>query len=168
MRIVFTKASGFVAWVIRHITGNPASHVGFQLDDGSFLHADKGGVQISDKAAFLLHGERTIIAAFEIKPEVVDQFDLEWAKGKIGTGYDYLGLVGEIIPMLSWRWFHIKTGDPLNQADKYWCSEFVVATDTSNMIPEFHKVDPRTVSPGQLLKAMRKGSSFTKLDVKVI
>lgn len=168
LRIVFTEATGFVAWVIRKLTRSRASHVGFQLDNNLYFHADKGGVQYSDKRDFLLQGERRIIAAFDIKPEMVDQFDIEWAKGKLGTGYDYLGLVGEIIPMLSWRWFHVKLGDPLNQADKYWCSEFIVATDTSMLVPEFQKIDPRTVTPGQLLRVMKKGNSFVPLDVKGI
>lgn len=160
MKIVFTEATGFVAWVIRKITRSKASHVGFMLDDGTYLHADKGGVQISNRDAFLLQGERSVIAVFEPLPEYADAIDLEWAKSKLGTGYDYLGLVGEIIPMLSWRWFHVKLGDPLNQADKYWCSEFVVAADTGEKIPDFKKVDPRTVAPGQLLKVMKNGHSF--------
>src|SRR5581483_8887373 len=129
MKVVFTKATGFVAWAIRLITGAEASHVGILLDDGTYLQADKGGVQISDRKAFLLNGERTVIAVFEPKPEILPYIDVEWGKSKIGAGYDYLGLVGDLIPILSWRWFHTKIGDPFNSASKYWCSEFVVALD---------------------------------------
>lgn len=166
MRIVFTKATGFVAWAIRLITGSPASHVGIQLDDGTFLQADKGGVQISNLDDFLLNGERQIIAAFEPKPETLPLLDIEWGRSKLGADYDYLGLVGDLIPILSWRWFSIKLGDPLESASKYWCSEFIASLDQQSKIPEFNEFNPRTVSPGQLLKCMERGNSFFRVNIQ--
>lgn len=164
MKIVFTKASGFVAWAIRKITGAEASHVALELDDGTFLQADQGGVQISDRTTFLENGQRTIIAAFEPKPETLPLLDVAWGKSKIGASYDYLGLVGDVIPMMSWRWFHTKIGDPLGSAAKFWCSEFVACLDQQDKIPEFQKFNPRTVSPGQLLDTMKAGQSFIQVD----
>lgn len=165
MKVVFTKSTGFVAWAIRLITGAQASHVALQLDDGMFLQADQGGVQLSDRAHFLLNGERTIIALFEPKPNTAPLIDLSWGHSKIGSDYDYLGLVGDLIPMMTWRWFHEKIGDPFGSASKYWCSEFVACLDTGKAIPEFQKFNPRTVSPGQLLDSMRAGASFTELPL---
>jgi len=164
MRIVFTKASGFVAWAIRTITGAQASHVALELDDGTFLQADQGGVQISDRATFLENGDRTIIAAFEPTPEILPFLDVAWGKSQIGHDYDYLGLVGDLIPMMSWRWFHTKIGDPFGSAAKYWCSEFVACLDQQDKIPEFQQFNPRTVSPGQLLACIQKGKSFTPVN----
>lgn len=164
MKIVFTKATGFVAWAIRLITGSVASHVAVELDDGTFLQADQGGVQISDRNVFLLSGERTIIAEFEPKLEINQLIDIEWGKSKIGAEYDYLGLVGDLIPMMSWRWFHEKIGDPFGSATGYWCSEFIAALDQQKKIPEFQEFNPRTVSPGQLLDSMNAGTSFTKIE----
>jgi hypothetical protein len=162
MRIVFTKASGFVAWAIRTITGSEASHVAVELDDGTFLQADQGGIAIADRNTFLENGDRTIIASFEPTAETLPLIDIAWGKSKIGSDYDYVGLVGDLVPMLSWRWFHIKLGDPLGSARKFWCSEYVAEMDTQKKIPEFQVINPRVVSPGELLDAMNKGKSFIK------
>jgi len=165
MKVVFTKSTGVVAFLIRNLTGSTASHVALELDDGTFLQADQGGVQISDLKAFLLNNTRTIIAKFEPTPETLPFIDLAWAKSKIGADYDYVGLVGDLVPMLSYRWFHLKMGDPFGSVKRFWCSEFCAESDTQKKIPEFQVVNPRTVSPGELLDAMRKGKSFTELKL---
>ena len=113
----------------------------------------------------MLNGERTIIAAFEPTPETLPLIDVAWGKSRLGSDYDYVGLVGDLVPMLSWRWFHIKLGDPFGSACKYWCSEFVAEMDTGKKIPEFQAMNPRTVSPGELLDAMLAGKSFTQIDL---
>ncbi len=163
MKIVFTKSSGFVAWAIRNITGGEASHVALELDDGTFLQADQGGVQISNLTSFLNNGQRKIIAEFEPKPETLKYLDISWGMSKIGSEYDYLGLVGDVLPLFSWRWFHLKMGDPFESVSKFWCSRFIAELDTQGKIPEFQQIDPRIVTPVQLLKAMQKGNSFTKI-----
>lgn len=165
MKVVFTKSTGVVAFLIRKITGSEASHVAFELDDGTFLQADQGGVQISNLTSFLDSGTRTIIAKFEPTQETLPLIDLKWAKSKVGSDYDYVGLVGDLVPMLAYRWFHLKMGDPFGSARKYWCSEFCAEADTQKKIPEFQIVNPRTVSPGELLDSMRKGKSFVELKL---
>lgn len=163
LRIIFTEAPGCVSGLIRWFTGGRASHVGIQFDEDRVLHADKGGVQISTMQQFLAGG-RKILAVYEPKPEQEHLLDLQNALSHVGDKYDYDGLIGYIVPVLSWRWFRVKLGNPLSDKQQWVCSEFVAAgLDPRRRIPEFRGADG-TVSPALLMRRMSRGKTFTRVD----
>lgn len=163
LRIVFTESPGCVGALIRWFTGGRASHVGIQFDEDRVLHADKGGVQISTMEQFLTGGRR-ILAVYEPKPGHEHLLDLQNALSHVGASYDYDGLVGFIIPVLSWRWFRVKLGNPLSDKEEYVCSEFVAAAlDPKRRVSEFRGEDG-TVNPVLLMRRMAHGKTFTRVD----
>lgn len=164
LRIVFTEAPGAVAGIIRWITGSKVSHVGLQLAEGSFLAADQGGVKLTGLDEFLT-GDRKIVASYQLVDELEQYLDRVKLLAFQGDGYDYDGLLWDMIPTLSWRWFKVRLGNPLAEKNEFWCSSFAVvalnaAMGAEHSIPELNGLEADTVTPGQLEDALAGGPSF--------
>ncbi|MCC6752072.1 MAG: hypothetical protein IT371_30750 [Deltaproteobacteria bacterium] len=169
-RILFTSASGFVSGAIRWITGSAVSHVGVQIG-AEIVHADRGGVQIDDLAGFL-KGGRTLRHVYELRQEIacdaseVFAYAKKDGDGKPLAGYDYDGMIWNVVPILSWRWLKIRLGNPLADKNEFWCSEFAVTSlrkASSDMIPEFKGLNAEVVTPGGLLRVVSRSKSFFKV-----
>jgi hypothetical protein len=127
-----------------------------------FMHANVGGIQVTPRERFL-HGNR-IVAEFETRQEVPSDL-LKMAAGHLGEHYDYVALFGFIWPIMLWRWFQIKTDNPLASARGMVCSEFVARIDTDGLvIPEFKGLDPEDTTPEDLLKRCELEKSFKRLS----
>src|SRR3989344_4404082 len=124
LRVVFTSSSGFVSAAIRWITRSRASHVGLQIDLDRVIHADIGGVLDDTMSGFL--AKRKLLAAYELKHNIEAAGTITRMLAHVGQNYDFDGMIWNIVPILSWRWFKVRLGNPLADQNEFWCSEYVV------------------------------------------
>lgn len=167
IRVVFTRAPGIISGFIRWITASKVSHCGIQLADDSFLGADSGGVKLRNKTDFLV-GNRRIVSVYEMSAGLEDKVDRAKLLSFQGDGYDYDGVIYDLIPTLSWRWFKVRLGNPLADKDEFFCSQFVVVALRTALGPDFTPpelaaLDSGTVTPSGLEGAIARGRTFSRV-----
>lgn len=170
IRLLFTSSYGPVSAVIRWLTRSRASHVGIQVGPDSVIHADRQGVVSSPLQEFLLNGERKLIHQYELLPELEQLGCAKRLGCHVGDSYDYDGMLWNLVPLLSWRWFKIRLGNPLAGCDEFWCSELAVRALLDflgpahlDKVPELKRVRQQTVTPGQLLRIASRSPAFKKV-----
>lgn len=151
--------NSLLASIIKFFTRSPISHsaIGFTDTSGKqkWLHAARYGVQIVDRG--WLGG---LYAEYQVLPNV--QGEVEAAEKRVGTPYSQLTLIGFAI-MIFAKWFGIGINNPFYQQSAVVCSEFIIETDTQNLIPEFNGLNPANVSPATLYSICCYGKSFKRI-----
>ena len=68
----------------------------------------------------------------------------------MGDSYDYLGIAGQLIKLIAWRWLHLKMINPLHKTGELFCSEFVTTflQQVPDMYSWVHLLNPINVAPG--------------------
>jgi hypothetical protein len=156
--IGFFSNNSFMTNIIKWFTGSPVNHcaIGFVYNGKpSWLEAGTSGVAIVDRG--YLSG---LYAEFQVIPNI--QNEVQLAQKKVGQPYSDLTFFGIAI-ITVFKWFGIKINNPFYEKSAEICSEFIIEIDTSFLIPEFDRIDPANVSPGDLLKICESGKSFEKL-----
>jgi hypothetical protein len=127
-----------------------------------FIHADVGGVQVTPRDRFLRNNR--IVAEFETRWEMPEDL-LKVAVEHIGDKYDYVAFLGFLWPVMLWRWFHVKTQNPLASARGMVCSEFAARIDPDGLvISEFKGIDPENTKPEDLLEICMPERSLRRLS----
>lgn len=172
IRLVFTRSTGIVAWLIRLVAGGRASHCGIHYREQPdapdlVIHADyPGGVQVVTRSAFLSGGRR-LLACYEALPETEAQLDLAHALSLEGEPYDVGGLAGDVVPTLARRVLGLRgVRNPLADRRRWICSEFLVTgLDPSGRV--FGRgIDPETVTPRDLLRLVSRHRGFRRVEEK--
>ena len=160
--IVFATTSKPLSRLIRWATRSRVSHavIGTSWEDVRVvIEATTGGVKNSPRA---LWGENHIVVAeYAFKPSVT--VDLSEAVSKIGTAYDYVGLLGYLVVLFGRR-LGRKLRNPLASEKALVCSEFVLCLDKDGSIPEWKGLDPEATTPEDLLRICEASQvSFERL-----
>jgi hypothetical protein len=90
--LIFTRDNGVISKIIRYFTGGKYSHVGVYFGKGLLLEADWNGVVLSslDKK----YHEYEVVSPSSVVNRV--EF-LERLLGRLGDGYDYSFLFGNVL-----------------------------------------------------------------------
>lgn len=156
-----TGLMGILPKIIGWFTGSTISHSGLKImvnGEAWILHAAWGGVAFIPMAEIM--GNHTIVAEFEIVPDISSEF--EQAKKRIGQGYDVLTLFG-YIPVILGKFLHIGIHNPFYSKSAEVCSQLVVEMDVNHLIHEFDGLDPADISPADLFKICSNGNSFKRV-----
>jgi uncharacterized protein YycO len=144
--VVLFKGKSLTSKLISVFTNSPYTHAAIASGcDDLVVEADFGGVQINsiakkykgiDYAVYRYLGEHRV---------TYDAYN--YAKDKVGSKYDYFGLVG-----IGLYLFGINKFNVFDEKDKYWCSELVA--DSYLMAGADLPVDRRTwkVSPADFAR----------------
>jgi len=165
----FSHANGFWSFlsnIIMRVTGRPYSHCwllctgsdGIRGVDVVLTEDENGGLHFVPWAGYSVG--KTIVAVldspFDLGPGLDALLD------KLGTGYDYTGLIGEGYVIAMQHWFRRKVANPLAVASRMWCSEAIYYAMENT--PQFN-IAPGTspdVPPGQVFDALiAAGGSVT-------
>lgn len=147
--IGFSKNKSLLSRLLCFFTKAECSHCFFVFDlygQGWVLQADWDGIVIDSLAKFQ---KRDDVVALAAVPELDDQ-DLAAAMQYLGDGYDYMGLLGGIFPLIG-RWFKKKWNNPWSNSKALFCSEFVVAVLQNARFPGAEDLVPDQTTP-QMLK----------------
>jgi hypothetical protein len=159
-RIGFSTPKHFnpVSWLVRKFTGSRASHTFFVYLDVDFdlefvMEAHELGFRLVPFERF--KEANTLVGLFEpVKP--VDE-GLKFVAGRyLGTGYDYGGLLGELV-VIAGRWFKRKWRNPIRSSSHVFCSEAVCMAMLQSPGYEDFKEDPDSVDPQTLLQYFEGG-----------
>jgi hypothetical protein len=88
---------------------------------------------------------------------------LQENRSMIGVGYDFLAVFGFVIKLLVWRLFKRKILNPFHRNNKEFCSEFSARIIVSSGVHGFEKVDPPSVSPGDLRNMLITNPLFRRI-----
>jgi hypothetical protein len=123
-----------LSWLIRKMSGEPASHFGICFDDRLVFHSTFSGAHPSFKKTFLKKNsivwEIKIPATYEQEEEIFQkclEFD--------GARYDFMALIYDGLSMLNKILFHVREPkkNEWNQKNEYLCCE--VAETLSPVLP---------------------------------
>lgn len=115
IRIVATRSSTPVSWLIRLITNSPYSHLGIKLNNKHMIDADWGGVKVRELP--------TKYDEYIINGIPIDDFKKgnRWLMNQRGKAYDFPGVISTALyNMLGWK----RKKNNLQDPDKYTCSEY--------------------------------------------
>lgn len=158
-QLVFTTSDSLISRLIQFITHSHTSHVGIHID-GRVFSAELTGVVEQSLESFL--AGRSVVQTWETHAEYGPSVSATSLRAMVGVPYDYLGILGAIIPILSWLWFRRKLHNPFASPKAFVCSEFVVRKVRAF---EFRELDPETTSPKGILRALKRGKSFVRVGL---
>jgi hypothetical protein len=139
IQVGFSHKTGFWSFLSKFImwaTGRPFSHCWLLLDEEhSFLgvpvvieESEQGGLHAIPWAGY--DRDKVIFAILtppqSLEPGVKDLLS------KLGTGYDFAGLVGEGVVVAFLKILKRKIKNPLRVASRLWCSEAVAYVMTKS------------------------------------
>ena len=87
VRIIATRSSTPVSWLIRLMTNSPYSHLGIKLSSKHMIDSNWGGVKVRHIPK--KYDEYTI----EMTPEGIKRAN-NWIKRQINKKYDFIGTIG--------------------------------------------------------------------------
>ena len=159
--VTLFSSNNFFSKIIQWFLGSKIGHsaIGFQMDGRQyFIHAEWAGVQITPREVVL--ATHTIVAEFSVIPDI--QGEVILAQQRVGQSYDLLTLFG-YLPVLLGRKFGIGVNNPLTSKSAEVCSQFVIEVDTNHLIHEFDGLDPADITPPDLYRICKSGSSFKQI-----
>lgn len=118
----FSFGAGWLSRLIRWFTGGKASHAFLLFWDPCFGRWVQLG---SEAGGWMLTVAPTANAWLYSMPGVDLSAGLRAHADKLGTPYDFGGLLGMAPLMLAWRWFRWKLRNPLQARGAWFCSEAV-------------------------------------------
>lgn len=133
----FSRSHNFIGTAIEWWTGGWPSHVDFVVEEGLLGAKPIGGVAIRQET-----GDRDILDLWLPAPGGAD-----FARSELGTGYDWLGLLGAAFQVETWHHPHL-----------WFCSELVTASLEMSGFPimtEWDLSHPRVLTPWQVLERAR-------------
>ena len=150
MQIIFYENSGnFFEKLIRFKTATwkqrfngswkkLPSHVELLFDSGTMFSAS----QYENRTRFRAFNQNsTSWSRIDLNLDVVDEMKiLNWCERHANKKYDYLGVLGFVLPFIR------------DSKDKWFCSEvcFEALKLNSNLLHKYHNVDSAKVSPARL------------------
>lgn len=93
---------------------------------------------------------------------------LQACRYMVGWKYDWLGIVGFIFKLMIWRLLGRRVFNPLHGRNREFCSEFVANVLKKAQVPNFSKVDPASISPGDVLELIKADPHFRRVEASEI
>jgi hypothetical protein len=155
VRVGFSTPKMFnpVSWVVRKITGSKASHAWFLYYDEDWelsivMEAHEFGFRLIPYSRF--RNDNHVVGLF--LPKVPIDVGLKYVAHRyLGSTYDYLGLMGQIVVQLGRR-LKRRWKNPFRGSKNVFCSEAVcIAMQKSPGYEKFEE-DPDSVDPQKLLQ----------------
>lgn len=156
------RANPFAS-LIRWLTRSRVSHASIGLvlaDVPVVVQATIGGVKVTTRTKF--EKQSKIVAEFRVLQDV--QGGVQHAVHLIGEHYDYIGLLGYAVVLLTWRWFKKRLKNPLASPTALVCSEFVLRVNQDGKITEWVGLDPEATTAQDILLRCRTGTSFKVVE----
>lgn len=159
--LVFTTGIDPFQLLINVGTCSTAGHAAIGLGD-HLLHAHENGVLIEPRSSWFGRDEQSLVAEFEILPDVSSGVD--FALTQVGKKYDAGGaLRAAVSRLLKLTLSPIQYLGPASMK-RHTCAAFVMLIDPQGaQIPEWRDLDRALVVPGDLLGAASLGSSFRRI-----
>jgi hypothetical protein len=159
VRLLFTRAPGFVSWILRRFGKDKTSHVGIMFAPDLVASAESNGT-VAQPVQKFMHG-RSMVKVFESTPEGRKHLDVRRALVMLGSRYGYSELPGFLIADIKEALGEEGAKNPFHDPHAYVCSEFAcLLDDETGFCLEFVDLDPETTSPQELMNRMGKGPTF--------
>lgn len=146
------------SWLILLVTGSPASHAWWLVDDPIFgtrmvQEAHTGGFRLISFEAF---SKSNVIVGLATPRYPVD---LKGTAQWMGYSYDMLGVFGMLWVMLG-RWLKKKWENPFQSTSALFCSESVVRVLHLVGYPGVEDLVPESTTPQDLLLRVRTSTAW--------
>lgn len=155
----------FLAWIIRAVTKQKASHAWVSFFDESLgqrmvIEASVVGYRILPWNAWLKDNPGLKTWVF-ITADHNLEYGLRLVSMQLGSDYDIKFFLWQ-----AWkRWFKHLWKHPGNSPNKIACSEACVRIIQKSNIPDSIALDPEVISPGDLLNYLTHSVYFSEIDV---
>ena len=147
--IGFSTTASLLSRTVRWFTKSKASHSFIMFDwleQQWVVEAEAVGVQIVPLSNFLAR-KNIIVKTYEL-PNITME-DLKLVLQDSGTGYDYTGLFGAILPIIG-QWFKQKWHNPWNNAKALFCSEMIAQWLKDLELPVADNLISEDITPEKL------------------
>lgn len=143
-----------LSWLVRKLTGSTVSHAWLLYRDHDFdlemvMEAHEFGFRLLPYDTFQRHN----VVVEVVNPDVNLDIGLRMLARRLGSAYDYGGLIGMVVVLLG-RWLKRKWRNPLASSHAMFCSEAVVLALQASDCERAKTLVASTTSPQALMEAL--------------
>ncbi|MHA1437856.1 MAG: YiiX/YebB-like N1pC/P60 family cysteine hydrolase [Promethearchaeota archaeon] len=152
--LILIKHHNLISSFIRRITNSEYNHVGIFVDEENIIEVKFGGVVKTQFKEFKKAKENKKLeyAIFKIKNITDDQIEImtTFAKSELGARYDFAQFISIGLILLTGC---TKRIEPLDNRNKWICSELISDGAYFAGIKFYENIDPDNISPGDIAKS---------------